>query len=1133
MSVTRRARFEQALKDIYSLHRETICEIKEEADNFKQKYDKLKTVTERLNSKCEKLSQDVDSLRKENDSLRNLLSSFQKKNDDQQCSVCDSLRRTLDTVNQAYKQGLEEKEKFVKYLETQLQEISGKVSAKTASRQSLAHTSGKPQIRNNDVNNTSTSSLRTGEGTDSINQRSTPGLDLICDRQTTPKLRLHRDTQKRARFTEESPPEPKKHKTDFNQKKGDTYQDLKEKLLRQKEKTEVQYGVLVPDTCTFLNGEVQSDQCDDSVSFNGKDKETESHVKHNYNTIPETVAMDFNDSLAMITEAKDKSNQCLAAKIAKVTEDGNTSLASEIHNKSHNNDTDFSQNTLVACIKDQTVFSLRSVLESPSSESSDDDACVSIINHKLLVLSGQSPICSDSEDQDGMAKKRSQLKIPSLGQMSGIKRNNYSGTENCDEIRVYSDQSKHFKDLSDAGTSVKEVYSSKSSSDFQVDQDLTIAPDHVLDDDSRQVVQKIQSDAAMNMISNRKGVQKGNKLFQVISRKLDQDLSMFGKTAEGTVTQGTSENSGLILSPVFCGTKSNSSTNNGHEVKLLVLTAESHGGNDVAVASSPGCILEHPEPESPLLLRNIEKKQVLDLDHIKLQDEASDKLVLKDKRRNGIVDLFDGSVSDILDTSPVEAKSSRQSRSSVSDKESENISMDSSQKLKRTLKNSKYNVDQRSKSSVQNEFADRTKTCNLKSASVLVISELESNSSNKTGYENGHTTHKQKSLRNKLVREKKKTLATKCEKKTKLLESLYQTTLTQTIWTNPQRKNSAECQGSQEEYVMQEAIRRSLDEIQKTDSQLFNHKPELQLGARNDLAKDFKENTSPFKKPSNPAKFDLGNQRHKKACGISYSCIASIDESISLHSGQGTKMDVEKDGSILNLNRSLDPAIQLTPYCQNSETGEEDSEIVMLSRGSLPMTSTLADEESQDIPCSSHSYKFWPSKKKSSLIAAKTNHDGVDELKEESANLQKDVTDGGRNVLDDSFDRVPNKKGLDFPHVNVIRKKDERQKLTGHSCKECYEYYKSKGLPEEDITKQIQDCSRHRAHYVPPETPEHFWSIGFPDTQECEDRGYIKVEEEKTGPSRYRRRRELAKHFKSKTEERGNVLKSVENITAD
>ncbi|CAL1539851.1 unnamed protein product, partial [Lymnaea stagnalis] len=71
-----------------------------------------------------------------------------------------------------------------------------------------------------------------------------------------------------------------------------------------------------------------------------------------------------------------------------------------------------------------------------------------------------------------------------------------------------------------------------------------------------------------------------------------------------------------------------------------------------------------------------------------------------------------------------------------------------------------------------------------------------------------------------------------------------------------------------------------------------------------------------------------------------------------------------------------------------------------------------------------------------------------------------------------------------FPHVEVVRKKSEREKLEGFSCRECYEYYKTSGLSEEEMKQRMNQCSRHRHKFVAPATPEHFWSLGFPDTAE-------------------------------------------------
>ncbi|XP_034981447.1 DNA endonuclease RBBP8 isoform X2 [Zootoca vivipara] len=79
---------------------------------------------------------------------------------------------------------------------------------------------------------------------------------------------------------------------------------------------------------------------------------------------------------------------------------------------------------------------------------------------------------------------------------------------------------------------------------------------------------------------------------------------------------------------------------------------------------------------------------------------------------------------------------------------------------------------------------------------------------------------------------------------------------------------------------------------------------------------------------------------------------------------------------------------------------------------------------------------------------------------------------------------------LDFPHIEVVRKKEERKKLPGHTCKECEIYYAD--FPEEEREKKLGACSRHRSRYVPPDTPENFWEVGFPSTQMCVERGYIK-----------------------------------------
>ncbi|XP_045637739.1 DNA endonuclease RBBP8 isoform X3 [Ursus americanus] len=74
-----------------------------------------------------------------------------------------------------------------------------------------------------------------------------------------------------------------------------------------------------------------------------------------------------------------------------------------------------------------------------------------------------------------------------------------------------------------------------------------------------------------------------------------------------------------------------------------------------------------------------------------------------------------------------------------------------------------------------------------------------------------------------------------------------------------------------------------------------------------------------------------------------------------------------------------------------------------------------------------------------------------------------------------------------FPHIEVVRKKEERRKLLGHTCKECEIYYAD--IPAEEREKKLASCSRHRFRYIPPNTPENFWEVGFPSTQTCMERG--------------------------------------------
>jgi len=69
-------------------------------------------------------------------------------------------------------------------------------------------------------------------------------------------------------------------------------------------------------------------------------------------------------------------------------------------------------------------------------------------------------------------------------------------------------------------------------------------------------------------------------------------------------------------------------------------------------------------------------------------------------------------------------------------------------------------------------------------------------------------------------------------------------------------------------------------------------------------------------------------------------------------------------------------------------------------------------------------------------------------------------------------------------------------------------------LPDESRASRMQESCKHRAKYQAPPTPEHYWSIAFPNTQECIERGYGGViatndDADDMGKKRPRRKRPL------------------------
>jgi hypothetical protein len=72
------------------------------------------------------------------------------------------------------------------------------------------------------------------------------------------------------------------------------------------------------------------------------------------------------------------------------------------------------------------------------------------------------------------------------------------------------------------------------------------------------------------------------------------------------------------------------------------------------------------------------------------------------------------------------------------------------------------------------------------------------------------------------------------------------------------------------------------------------------------------------------------------------------------------------------------------------------------------------------------------------------------------------------------------KQPLQRKIVEVVRKKDERKSMYGHTCNHCEEFYKNMYPDDEEKRNEmIQNCSKHKTRYKEPQpgTPEGFWDL--------------------------------------------------------
>ncbi|KAK3087400.1 hypothetical protein FSP39_005422 [Pinctada imbricata] len=359
---------------------------------------------------------------------------------------------------------------------------------------------------------------------------------------------------------------------------------------------------------------------------------------------------------------------------------------------------------------------------------------------------------------------------------------------------------------------------------------------------------------------------------------------------------------------------------------------------------------------------------------------------------------------------------------------------------------------------------------------------------------------------------------------------MKQTTLSQVLGQSPIENNLDNIMAASKE---EEEVRRAIE--------LSLREAEMETPV---CVVEVKENSPPvFKRPVTPRKSKtLANKKLKspnKAPRPAKSNSKNSTVSFKKSHPSSTRYET-------SLNRSVDPAIQLSELCQDSEDhdcnmddisiasiGEFHADDLRPTSAALdPRTSTCVDldNDSHSLPSS---YKFGGSRRQRRK-EKKPDMNYEDDLMATLTGVTENDPD--QTDMDCSFDRRPRKEEPGFAHVNVVRKQDERRKLKAHDCKECYDYYSGMDLSPGELKRRIQTCSRHRADYCPPSTPDHFWDVGIEDTFECEERGYIGKEETTKDQPRFRRRRQLRKFFKSRTEEEEsekNTDKNEEESVSD
>ena len=63
--------------------------------------------------------------------------------------------------------------------------------------------------------------------------------------------------------------------------------------------------------------------------------------------------------------------------------------------------------------------------------------------------------------------------------------------------------------------------------------------------------------------------------------------------------------------------------------------------------------------------------------------------------------------------------------------------------------------------------------------------------------------------------------------------------------------------------------------------------------------------------------------------------------------------------------------------------------------------------------------------------------------------------------------------------------------MVAFDCDDCFKYYASLGLTEEQIRQKMSNCSRHRNQREAEKPADNFWDLDFPTTPEIKRRNLM------------------------------------------